>query len=115
MKRVDEEYTESEVKVYWLEVEDVQKQFHWMEAVGVGSITEAVSMQDEAAIRRDFPKIMEGAVKSPAGAAGLLISMTERQLHARGGREKGRLRLSQTPLDCGQVLTGVVPRGKESQ
>ena len=86
-----------------------------MEAVGVGSITEAVPLQDEAAIRRDFPEIMEGAVKRPAGAAGLLISMTERQLHARGGIEKGWLRLSQTPLGCGQVLTGAVPRGKESQ
>ena len=78
MKRVDEEYTESEVKVYWLEVEDVQKQFHWMEAVGVGSITEVVPLQDEAAIRRDFPKIMEVAVKRPAGAAKLHISMMER-------------------------------------
>ena len=85
MKRVDEEYTERAVKVYRLGVEDAKKQIHWMEAVGVGSITEAVPLQDEAAIRRDFPEIMEGAVKRPAGAAGLLISMTERQLHSRGG------------------------------
>ena len=49
-----------------------------MEAVGVGSITEVVPLQDEAAIRRDFPKIMEVAVKRPAGAAELHISMMER-------------------------------------
>ena len=94
MKRVNEEYTEREVKVYSLGVEDAKKRIHWMEAVGVGSITESVPLQDEAAIRRDFPEIMEGAVKRPAGAAGLLISMTERQLHSQGGIEKGKLRLS---------------------
>ena len=115
MKRVNEEYTEREVKVYRLGVEDAKKQIHWMEAVGVGSITESVPLQDEAAIRRDFPEIMEGAVKRPAGAAGLLISMTERQLHSQGGIEKGKLRLSRTPLGCGQVLTGVAPQGDESQ
>ena len=65
-----------------------------MEAVGVGSITESVPLQDKAAIRRDLPEIIEGAVKRPAGAAGLLILMTERQLHSQGGIEKGKLRLS---------------------
>ena len=34
------------------------------------------------------------AVKRPAGAAGLLISMMERQLHSQGGIEKGKLCLS---------------------
>ena len=34
IKRVDEEYTEREVKVYRLGVEDAKKQVHWMEAVG---------------------------------------------------------------------------------
>ena len=58
---------------------------------------------------------MEGAVKRPAGTIGLIISMTERQLHSQGGIEKGKLRLSRTALECGKVLTGVVPRGKESQ
>ena len=42
MKRVSEEYTEREVKVYWLGVEDEEKQIHWMEDIGVGSITESV-------------------------------------------------------------------------
>ena len=41
--------------------------------------------------------------------------MTERQLHSQGGIEKGKLRLSQTPLGCGQVLTGVALRGDESR
>ena len=82
MKRVDKEYTEREVKVYRLGVEDAKKQVHWMEAVGVGSITKSVPLQNKDKIRRDFPEIVEGAVKRPAGAAGLLISMTERQLHS---------------------------------
>ena len=94
IKRVDEEYTEREVKVYRLGVEDAKKQVHWMEAVGVGRITESVPLQNEDEIRRDFPDIVEGAVKRPAGAAGLLILMTERQLHSQGGIEKGKLRLS---------------------
>ena len=84
-----------------------------MEAVGVGSITESVPLQEEDEIRRDFPEIVEGAVKRPAGAAGLLILMTERQLHAQGGIEKGKLCLSQKPLGCGQVLTGMAPRGEK--
>ena len=41
IKRVDKEYTEREVKVYRLRVEDAKKQVHWIEAVGVGSITES--------------------------------------------------------------------------
>ena len=110
MKRLNEEYTERDVKVYRLGVEDAKKRIHWMEAVWVGSITESVPLQDKAAIMRDLTEIMEGPIKRPAGAAGLLILMTERQLHTHGGIEKGKLRLSRTPLGCGQVLTGVAPR-----
>ena len=44
MKRVNEEYTERAVKVYRLGVEDAKKQIHWMEAVGVGSITKEVPL-----------------------------------------------------------------------
>ena len=58
---------------------------------------------------------MEGAVKRPAGAAGILILMTERQLHAQGGTKKGKLRLSQTTVGCGQVLTGVAPKGERAE
>ena len=71
-----------------------------MEAVGVGSITESVLLQNEDKIRRDFPEIVEEAIKRPAEDDGLLILMTERQLHAQGGIEKGKLRLPQTPLGC---------------
>ena len=86
-----------------------------MEAVGVGSITESVLLQDKAEIRWEFTEIMEEAVKRPAGAARLLILMTERQLHSQGGMEKGMLRLSQTPLGCVQVMTGVALRQKKSR
>ena len=79
---VDEDYTEKEVKVYRIGVEDDTGKVHWMEAVGVGSITDSVPLHDEAAVRRDFPGIREGAVRRPVGAAGLLISMTERKLHS---------------------------------
>ena len=65
MKRVDEEYTDREVKVYRIRVEDAKRRIHWMEAVGVGSITESLPLHDEAAIRQDFPDILEGAVKRP--------------------------------------------------
>ena len=34
MKRVNEEYTETEVKVYRLGVEDAKRRIHWIEAVG---------------------------------------------------------------------------------
>ena len=94
------------MKVYLLGVEDAKRQTHWMEAVGLEIINESVPLHDEATIRKNFPEILEGAVKKPAGAAGLLISMMERQLHSHGGIERGTLRLSQRPLGCGEVLTG---------
>ena len=78
-----------------------------METVGVESIMDSAKLQDKEGIRRDFPEIREGALRRPIRAAGLLISITERQLHSSGGVEKGKLRLSQTPLGCEQVLTGV--------
>ena len=114
LKVVDKDYTEKEVKVYRVGVEDNTGKVHWMEAVGVGSITDSVPLYDEAAVRREFPGIREGAVRRPVGAAGLLISMTERQLHSQGGIEKGKLRLSKTPLGCGQVLTGVATLREEA-
>ena len=53
-------------------------------------------------------------MRRPVGAAGLLISMTERHLHSQGGIEKGKIRLSKTPLWCGQVLTSVTAIRKEA-
>ena len=97
LKGVDKDYTEMEVKVYRIGVEDNTGKVHWMETVGVESIMDLAMLQDKEAIRRDFPGIREGAVRRPVGAAGLLISMTERQLHSSGGVKKGKLRLSQTP------------------
>ena len=82
LKVVDEDYTEKEVQVYRVGVEDNTDKVHWMEAVGVSSITESVPLYDEAAVRRDFPGIREWAVRRPVGAAGLLISLTERQPHS---------------------------------
>ena len=81
----------------------------------MGSIIDSVPLQDEAAVRRDFPGIREGAVRRSVGAAGLLISMTERQLHSQGGVEKGKLRLLQTPIGCGQDLTGVATCGNAQE
>ena len=86
-----------------------------MEAVGLGSITESVPLQKEDKIRRYFPEILEGAVRRPAGATGIIMLMTEQQLHAQGGIEKGKLRLAQTPLECGKVLKGVAPRGEKNR
>ena len=115
IKRVAKEYTKREVKVCRLGVEGAKKQVHWMEAVEVGSITESVPLKNKDKIRRDFQEILEEAARRPEGAAGLLISMMERQLHTRGGIEKGMLRLSQTPLGCKQVLKGMAPRGEKGQ
>ena len=46
MKRVNKDYSEREVKVYCLGVEDAKRQIHWMEAVGMESITESVRLHD---------------------------------------------------------------------
>ena len=63
VKRVNKDFSEREVKVYRLEVKDAKRQIHWMEAAGVESITESVPLHDEATIRKNFPEILEGAVK----------------------------------------------------
>ena len=98
LKVIDEDYTEKEVKVYRIGVEDNAGRVHWMETIGVESIRDLAKLQNEEGIRRDFPGIPEGALRHPIGAAGQLISIMERQLHSSGGVEKGKLRLSQTPL-----------------
>ena len=78
-----------------------------MEAVGVESIT--APFPDETGIRKAYPKIMEEALNRPVRPAGLLISMTERRLHAEGGLAVHKMQLSDTILGCGQVLTGIAP------
>ena len=107
---VDEQYREKEVLVFRLGVEDKFKDINWMEAVGVDSITDAAPLQDEAGIQKAYPEIKEEALNRPVGPAGLLILMTERRLHAGGGQTIDIMRLSDTMLVCGQVLTGVAPK-----
>ena len=46
MKTVNKDYSEREVKLYCLGVEDAKRQIHWMEAVGMESITESVRLYD---------------------------------------------------------------------
>ena len=46
MKRVNKDYSEREVKVYCFRVEDAKRQIHWMEAVGMESITESVRLYE---------------------------------------------------------------------
>ena len=57
IKRVNDEYIKREVKVYQLWVEDAKRQIHWMEAVGIRSITESVPLQNRDEIRQDFPRL----------------------------------------------------------
>ena len=57
-----------------------------------------------------YAEIKKEAPNRPVGSAGLLVSMTERRLHAEGGRTVDKMQLSDTLLGCGQVLTGVAPR-----
>ena len=57
MKRVNEDYSKRDVKVYRLGVEDAKRQIHWMEAVGVKCITESVPLHDEDTKRKNIPKI----------------------------------------------------------
>ena len=54
LRVVDKQYREKEVLVFRLGVEDRFKDIHWMEAVGVDSITDAAPLQDEAEIRKAY-------------------------------------------------------------
>ena len=98
LKVVDSEYQAKEVKIFQLGVLDRDQKEHWMEAVGVESITEAAPLVDEVAVRKAFPEILEEAIRRPVGPVGVLLSMTERELHSSGGRMVGKMRLSDTPL-----------------
>ena len=79
------------------------------------SITDSEPLRDENAVRMAFPEIKEEAVRRPIGEAGLLISMTERQLHSQGGLVRGKLYLSRTPIGFGQVLTGMAEIRKKAR
>ena len=107
LRVVDTEYREKEVLVFQLGVEDRRGVLHQMEAVGVETIAEALPIADQEAVREAFPEAPEAALQRPVGQAGVLLSMSERQLHSGDGKEVGRLRLSQTLLGCGLVITGM--------
>ena len=55
LKVIDEDFTEKEVKVYRIGVEDNAGRVNWMETIGVESIMDSAKLQDEEGIRRDFP------------------------------------------------------------
>ena len=57
LKGVDKDYTEKEVKVYRIGVEDNTGRVNWMETVGVESIMDSAKLQNEEVIRRDFSGI----------------------------------------------------------
>ena len=115
LKVVDSEYQSKEVNIFQLGVLDRDGETHWMEAVGVQSITDAVPLVDKEVVRKAFPEILEEALERPVGPVGVLLSMTERNLHGSGGKAVGKMRLCNTPLGCGQVLTGVIPRKKAAR
>ena len=108
IKVVNREYQEKEAKIYQLGLEDRFGNVHWVEAVGVQSITDShpvPNTQEEATAA--FPDIPAEALQRPVGRAVFLVSMTERHLHATGGEAVGKLRLDNTPFGCGVVLTGL--------
>jgi hypothetical protein len=107
LKVVDSEYRAKETEVFQIEVRSRDGGLHAMECIGVEDITEAHEVGDKAELRRVFPEATEEALERPVGMAGVLLSMTEKHLHAGGGRRVGRLALQKTPLGCGEVLTGV--------
>ena len=109
LKVVDSEYQAKEVNIYQLGVEDNEGKVHWMEAVGVATITDATPIVEAELIKKAFPEVKKDAILRPVGPVDLLLSMTERNLHSQGGRAVGKMRLSKTALGCGQVITGVLP------
>ena len=74
---VDLEYQAKEVKIYQLGVEDGCKKVHWMKAVGVSSITDAVPLFNEDISKKVFPEMRKEALQRPVGLVDLLLSMTE--------------------------------------
>ena len=54
LKVVDSEYQAKEMYIYQLGVEDGSKRVHWMEAVGVSFITDAVPLRNKDIIKKVF-------------------------------------------------------------
>ena len=66
-------------------MEDGHKKVHWMEVVGVSSITDAVPLFNEHIIKKVFPEMKKEALQRPVGLVDLLLSMTKQDLHSAGG------------------------------
>ena len=71
------DYQSKEVNIYQLGVEDGRKKVHWMEAVGVSSIIDAVPLVNEDIIKKVFPEMKKKALQRSVGPVNLLLSMTE--------------------------------------
>ena len=100
--------------IYRMAVVDRYGAQHVLEAVGVDTITDSQPIPDPEAVRAAFPGVPEEVLSMPVGKVGLLLGMTERHLHAEGGKSVGKLRLSETPLGCGKVVTGMAAVQGES-
>ena len=89
--------------VYQLGLRDRFEKVHWMEALGVKSVTASKELTNLEEIKRSFPRVPDQAINRPVGEAGILLSMSERHLHGSGGEAVGRLRLEHTPFGCGRL------------
>lgn len=107
LRVIDSDYQEKSVLVYQAGVRDRAGKLHIMSCIGVASITRSTVTFDAMEARKKFPHAMEEAVNRVEGEAGMLVSMTERHLHAHGGTRVGGMFLQETLLGCGQVITGV--------
>ena len=109
LKVVDSQYRRRSTLAYEVAVIDVEGKEHWVYALGVEVITDANPPPSLKEARKVFPEAHPDVFRRPVGPVRLLLSMTERHLHSRGGEEKGSLRLAPTPLGCGWILTGLLP------
>ena len=86
LRVVDQEYVEREAQVFQVGVVDRYGGTHWIETLGVNTITQASPPDDMSSVRKVFPNIQEEALHPPSGQVSILLSMTERHLHATGVR-----------------------------
>ena len=108
LKVIDYQYRAKEADLFQLGVADRYRGHHWMECIAVDNITEAPPLANQDAARLAFHHAPEEVFHRPEGPVGILLSMSERNLHAMGGETKGKLPLSNTPLTpCGKVITGL--------
>ena len=109
MSVIGEQYCRKRTRMYRVSVIDKMGKPHLINALGVQAITDAMICPNLGEARRLFPSAPQAVFRRAEGPVEILLSMTERHLHANGGEQKGALRLSQTPLGCGWILTGLLP------